>query len=230
MVIGDGPVRVIGDLVARFGLGRARPVVTTGTPAEASDPAPVFQTRVLSRFLAPLRERMAPVVVDLGAAVGANVTFLGDQLGCKLFVDDLLSLLKPVSGEEADEQGRDPALRMAHPDASVDGVLCWDVLEYLVPDAANIVAGEVTRILRPNGVVFLCGGAGQRSEGPQTAYEIVDEGRLRYRGRHSVRAKRRVLQSREMTKLFEPLLIADSVLLSNRMQEMLFRKPREYQA
>ena len=225
VIIGDGPVRIIGDLVSRFGLGRAKPVVAAGAGAQVVSPAPVFPTRVLSSFLAPLRKRTAPIVVDLGRAVGANVTFFWEQLGCKLFVDDVLSDLEAVSGEGVDEEDRNPALRMAHPDASVDGVLCWDVLDYLVPSAAKIVVGEVRRILRPKGIVFLCCGADQRSDGSQTTYEIVDEGRLRYRSRHGLRAKRLVFHSREMIKLFEPLLITDSVLLNNRMREMLFRKP-----
>ncbi len=51
----------------------------------------VFLTRALSKFVAALEAVDAPVVVDLGPAVGANVTFLGDRLGCKLHVADVLS-------------------------------------------------------------------------------------------------------------------------------------------
>ena len=58
----------------------------------------------------------------------------------------------------------------------------------------------------------------------QTTYEIVDEGKLRYRCGDRARHKRRVLQSREMTNLFEPLTIVDSVLLTSRMREMVLRK------
>ena len=52
----------------------------------------------------------------------------------------------------------------------------------------------------------------------------TDEGRLRYRSGDCAREKRRVLQSLEMTKLFEPLTIVDSVLLTSRMREMVFRR------
>ena len=225
-MIGDGPVRAIGDFVSRFGARRAKVNVTAVGGAPALDKNRVFPTKVLSRFLVPLRDRVAPVVVDLGAAVGSNVTFLGEQLGCKLFVDDLLADLPPVSDddEDADRPDPDTRLRLAHPDTSVDGVLCWDVLEYFGSDAAKVLAREMVRVLRPNGVVFLCCVTDSAALATQTTYEIVDEGRLRYRGCRRARAKQRVLQNREMTRMFEPLAIADSVLLTNRMREMLFRK------
>ena len=79
-------------------------------------------------------------------------------------------------------------------------------------------------MFRPGGVVLLCFGTDHRSGVQQTTYETVDEGRLRYRSGNRARQKRRVLQSREMTKLFEPLTIVDSVLLTSRMWEMVFRR------
>ena len=224
-MIGDGPVRAIGDFVSRFGVRRAQPAVVADVAAPVTGRGPVFPTKVLSRFLAPLRERAAPVVVDLGTALGPNVTFLGEQLGCKLFVEDLLAELGSAAEEDVDEPPERVArLRLAHADTSADGVLCWDVLEYLGSNAARLVAGEVKRVLRPGGVVFLCFGTDHRSGAVQTTYEIVDEGKLRYRCGDRARHKRRVLQSREMMKLFEPLTIVDSVLLTSRMREMVLRK------
>ena len=224
-MIGDGPVRAIGDFVSRFGARRAQPAVVADIGTPGSGQGPVFPTKALARFLAPLRERAAPVVLDLGTAVGPNVTFLGEQLGCKLFVEDLLAGFGSAAEEDVDEKAtRDARLRLAHADMSADGVLCWDVLEYLGPNAARLVAGEVKRVLRPGGVVFLCFGTDHRSEARQTMYEIVDEGKLRYRSGDSAGHRRRVLQSREMMKLFEPLTIVDSVLLTSRMQEMVLRK------
>ena len=131
----------------------------------------------------------------------------------------------PAVAEDADGKSESGAgLRLGHADTSVDGVLCWDVLEYLGPTAARVVAGEIKRVLRPGGVVLLCFGTDPRSGVQHTTYEIVDEGRLRYGSDDRTRQKRRVLQSSEMAKLFEPLTIVDSVLLTSRMQEMLFRR------
>jgi hypothetical protein len=54
----------------------------------ASD-APVHPTKVLARFVASLSARPQPVLLDLGPVVGSNVSFFGEQLGCKIIVEDL---------------------------------------------------------------------------------------------------------------------------------------------
>ena len=220
-MIGEGTVRAIGDFVSRFGARRTETADKTPADRATSADAPVFPTRALADFLTALRDKTTPVVVDLGPAVGANVTFLGEQLGCKLFVEDVLADLEQPSEENADGVSVQPLM---HGNESVDGVLCWDVLDYLDPGAGRALSDEVKRVLRPGGVMLLCHGTEAPSRSGQTKYEMVDEGSLRYRFDGGTRQKQRVLQSREMSKLFEPLTIADSFLLTSRMREMLFRK------
>lgn len=181
----------------------------------------VFSTKVLSDFLLVLREKLTPVVVDLGPAVGNSVSFLGEQLGCKLFVVDLLSELDLIKSDS----DRKSALLLDNADMSVDGILCWDVFDYLNPDAGRIVAEEIKRVLRPGGVAMLCYGMEPSFKNKQSRYEIVDDSNLLYRLDNDTRGKKRVLQTREMSRLFEPLTVENSFLLSNQMREMLFRKP-----
>ena len=223
MLIDDGPARFIGDFVSRFNLERVNPLRRLDGGVKSANSEEVFSTRALSRFLALLKDRESPVVVDLGSAVGANVTFFGEELKRKLFVDDLPSDFEAFLSTK-DNEGHEPVLKMSHSDASVDGVLCWDVMEYLLPTAAKIVADEIARILRPNGVVFLCFGLAQRPKQLQTTYEIVNKDRIRYRDNYVAGIKRRVLHSREITQLFGRLKIIESVFLTNQMQEMVFRK------
>ena len=223
MLIGDGPTRFIGDFVARFSLERVKPLKKIGDDVQLANSQEVFPTRALSSFLAPLRDREAPVIVDLGSAIGANVTFFGTELGCKLFMDNLLSDCEELFIKE-DKEANEPAFKMLHGDASVDGVLCWDVMECLLPTAAKLVADEIARILRPNGVVFLCFGSANTPKKLQTTYEIVNEEKIRYRDNCAVEIKRRVLHSREMIQLFGSLRMVESVFLANQMREMIFRK------
>ena len=56
-----------------------------------SDDDPVFATKALRKFLSCLTSRESPVLVDLGPVVGSNVSFFGEQLGCKIFVEDLFA-------------------------------------------------------------------------------------------------------------------------------------------
>ena len=224
---GDGPARAITDFVSRFGTRRDSSGLPRATGGRArGSSGPIFPTRALPGFLASLRRRTAPVVLDLGPVVGANVTFLGEQLGCKLFVEDLFADIDRPPRKSATAFSTAALLRtrLTQEDASVDGVLCWDLLDYLEPEAGRLLARELVRLLRPGGVLLVCFGTESRPGSGQTKYEIIDEASLRYRSGAEARGKRRVLQSRELTKMFEGLIIADSFLLTNRMREMLFRK------
>ena len=200
----------------------------------------VFATRALAQFVAALDGRESPVVVDLGAAVGANVTFLGDRLGCKLHVADILSKVEtwwsPVDPSdestevdaaalEAERERRREARRLDHTSDSADGVLGWDVFDYLDDEAAPALAREVIRVLKPGGVTFLCHGPEKRIVVGPVQFEILDDVTLRYRPLAMARPEPRVWQSRPFTNLFAGLTISNSFLLTSRMREVVLRKP-----
>ena len=103
-------------------------------------------------------------------------------------------------------------------------MLYWDLLDYLDPEAGRVLAGELVRVLRPGGVLLVCFGTERRPGSGLTKYEIVDETSLRHRFSAGSRDKLRILQSRELTRVFEGLTIANSFLFTSRMWEMLFRK------
>ena len=240
-MIGDGTVHAWNELVGR---GESR---RTGTArgTSAGRAADLFATRALARFVAPLRVRTAPVVVDLGPAMGGNVAFLGEQLGCKLFVEDVLSNLAvwgpvPDTEDEPDDADPDEEARRARRESvrqaraaarvlpretsAVDGILCWDVFDFLEDDAAEALAREVTRILKPGGVLFLCHAADARCPSEATQYEIIDEVTLRYRAGPADVPKRRVWQSGAILRMFGDLAVSDSFLLTSRLREIVMRK------
>src|SRR5258705_8933018 len=78
------------SLLDRLAPRRTEPDVRPATgPRVSSDP--VFASKALRKFLACLTAREMPVVLDLGPVVGGNVAFLGEQLGCKIFVEDIFA-------------------------------------------------------------------------------------------------------------------------------------------
>ena len=189
----------------------------------------VHATLALGRFVAALQSRTAPLIVDLGPAIGANVPFLGEHLGCKLVVEDLLENLPVVSppdpNDEAADEEPEPMPTLSHADESVDGLLCWDALDFLSPAAGQALANELVRVLRPRGVLLLSHGTENLSQPGRVEYEIINETSLRHRLRGGVTPRpRRVLQSREVARMFGALTISDSFLLKSRMREVLFRK------
>ena len=60
-------------------------------PSSGSANDPVFATKALPKFLQTLTSRELPVLLDLGPVVGSNVSYFGEQLGCKIFVVDIFA-------------------------------------------------------------------------------------------------------------------------------------------
>ncbi len=114
--------------------------------------------------------------------------------------------------------------RFSHADASIDGILCWDLFDFLDKAASQALAGQIVRMLRPGGAVmgFFCSTGVERA--PFTKFEIVDDKTLRHRYHPGAGGKKVSLPNRDILRMFEGLVVADSFLLKHNTREMLLRK------
>jgi hypothetical protein len=115
--------------------------------------------------------------------------------------------------------------RFRHADSTVDGILCWDLFDFLDKAAVQALAQQIVRMLKPGGAVLglFCTSSVERST--YTKFEIVDEKNLRCRTHSGAGGARRTLQNRDIIKMFEGLSVSDSFLLKNNTREMLLRRP-----
>lgn len=205
-----------------------------GSDSGAVD-APVHPTKALARFLTGLasRPQPQPLLLDLGPVVGSNVTFFGEQVGCKILVEDLFKDIdRHVREGKVDQLPAFFGARFPQETGTVDGILCWDVFDYLDRAAAQPLARELTRILGPEGVLLaLFSTADPRSSvrPTYTKHVVVDRATLQYRPYEAARGKQRPLLNRDIQRLFEPLRITEQFLLKSNLREVLFRKPAEVQ-
>jgi hypothetical protein len=106
----------------------------------------------------------------------------------------------------------------------VDGVLCWDFIDYLDRPSANVLAGELTRVLRPDGALLGFFGTAQPRDARYTKFIIGDDDTLKHRPYPAVRGRQAILLNRDIIRLFPGLRVSDSFLLQNNLREILFRK------
>ena len=93
--------KTIADFFSRIG-GRSAPESNdAGGEAATSPDEPTHPTKALAKFLKVLQYRENPALVDLGPVVGTNVTFFGEQLGCRIRVEDVT-----VDIEQCVKEGR----------------------------------------------------------------------------------------------------------------------------
>jgi hypothetical protein len=217
----------IGDLL-KFGGKRPEeptPAVVGDAPAPKG-PETVVPSKALSKFIGALSHRDAPVLVDFGPVIGTNVAFFGEHLGCKLFIEDLAAQIdKHTRGGSRDGLADALVARFTQEDGSVDGVLCWDIFDFLEPAAAKAVAHQVVRVLRPGGAVmgFFCTKTVELA--PFTKFEIIEASQsLRHRHHAGTGGQKFVLQNRDIIKMFDGLFVSESFLLKSNTREILLRK------
>src|SRR5438105_10478191 len=116
---------------------------------------PIFATKALRKFLTCLTSRESPVLLDLGPVVGGNVSFFGEQLGCKIFVEDIFADVdRHIRGDKLEALPACFKARFPQADGSVDGILCWDIIDYLDRPSALDLAAQLSRVLRPDGALL----------------------------------------------------------------------------
>ena len=195
------------------------------TPAQRADDL-IFSTKALRKFLGTLSAKESPVLMDLAPVVSGNLNFFGDHLGCKVLIEDVYGEVERHA--KAGTLAQLPevfATRFQHADASVDGILCWDLMDYLDRPAAQALAEQLTRLLRPEGALLAFFGTAQPRDAHYTRYVIVDDVNLRYRPYPATRGRQAIFANRDIIRLFDRLRVSDSFLLQNNLREILFRKP-----
>ena len=193
--------------------------------------APVYPTKALPKFLASLSTREQPQLLDLGPVVGSNVNFFGEELGCKILVEDVSSDIDRHAREERmADLAAFFAARFPQASQSIDGILCWDLFDYLDKGSAQALATQLTRLLKPDGVLLAFFSNAEPPPGGRTGYTrhvVVDRNTLQHRTYPGARAKQRPFVNRDIQRMFEPLRVTEQFLLKTNAREVLFRKPTE---
>lgn len=186
----------------------------------------VRPSRTLRAFLQSMAGADSPTIVDLGPVVGSNVTFLGARLGCKLYPVDLyVDVDRPFARGAHDELAAAIGAKLSQPEGSVDGVLAWDVFDYLDRAEAGMLAGQLSRLLRPGGSMMALFTTEPRHDATSRRYVIVDDEHLRHRLAPGARWARKVWPFRDIEVLLAPLEVQQSHLLAHHQREMLLRRP-----
>ena len=205
--------------------GGKRPDRPGGDQSVAVRDEPVVVSKGFPKFLASLTQQPSPVLLDFGPVIGTNVEYFGERLGCKLFIEDLLADFdRHLKAGTLDQLPAVFEKRFRHGDSSVDGILCWDLFDFLDKNSAQALAKQIVRMLRPGGIVmaFFCSTPVEKSL--FTKFEIVDDHSLRHRQHTGPGGAKRVLQNRDIIRMFEGLAVADSYLHKGGAREMLLRR------
>ena len=210
-----------------FSWGGRKRSETAPDPAGPAVPAETSAaSKVLPKFLAAVAGRPSPVLLDLGPVVGVNVEFFGERLACKIHVLDLFVDVEAHARSGATEGLAEAlAARITLPYESVDGLLCWDLFDFLDRPTGQSLARHLVKLLKPGGALYAFFGTTPVELRHYTRYITDGDQGFRLRTSPASPVTRLVLANRDINRMFEPLTVAESVLLKSSTRETLFRKP-----
>jgi hypothetical protein len=198
----------------------------SSSAAVVTPPSTSAASKVLPKVLAALAHVEAPTMMDLGPVVGANISFFGEALACKIHVEDLFALVETHARAGTRETLGDAIVaRLDRPAGSIDGILCWDLFDYLDKASAKQVAAALTTLLKPGGVLYAFFGSKPEEIRHYSRFVVEASDRLRLRTVPATPVPRNVIVTRDVNRMFDGLVVAESVLLKSNARETLFRKP-----
>ncbi len=195
-------------------------------PADAESVAS-RQSRGLEQFFACIRDQTGLTILDLGGASQANVSFI-TSLGHKLHTEDFLRSMQETFGEDDQTNpGRiDYFLRQSldYPDGTFDGVLVWDVLEYMGPPLLAAVIERLSRITRPGSYMLAFFHSDERAAAvPYYAFRIQDFNQIQVCSSGS-RKPAQLFNNRTLEKLFQKFDSVKFFLTRENLREVIVRR------
>ena len=187
-------------------------------------------SRGLDQFFGSFRDQTGLSILDLGGAHQENINFI-TNLGHKFYSEDFLRIFQETFGEDIADQsntGRiDYFLRrsMDYPAEQFDGVLAWDVLEYMEPALLLATADRLWRILKPKGYLLAIFHSAERKQTvPCCSFRIQDPRTLQV-SRHGERAaSQQLFNNRSLEKLFQKFESVKFFLARDSLREVIVRK------
>lgn len=190
----------------------------------------VYKSHILRSFLQKMSQHSGVQLLDLGSVCGPNLEFFAQQ-GFKIFAEDILANLRPpptLPPRMRTQRRRKKKIEMSaiqpflHPDEKFQGVLCWDVFDFLDREEATLLAQEVYRVLAPGGFALNFFNS-RKVESAELLYRyrILDPDSLDYSQTGTRRLIRYSYQNRDIMQIFGKFRIESFFYLRNRMREVL---------
>jgi 2-polyprenyl-3-methyl-5-hydroxy-6-metoxy-1,4-benzoquinol methylase len=185
------------------------------------------QSRGLEQFFGYIRDQVGLSILDFGGANQANVSCI-TSLGHRVYAEDFLRSLDDILREQepADQAQIDYFLRqnLDFPDETFDGVLVWDVLQYMPPALLTATLDKLYRIVKPKSYLLAYFHSDEKAQQvPVYSFRIKDQQSLilSERGR---RKPAQLFNNRSLEKLFHKFESVKFFLTREQLREVIVKR------
>jgi hypothetical protein len=221
----------------RGGSAPAEPAAAPG-PTRAARPlrladgesvVSIRTSRGLEEFFSSIRNQTGLTILDLGLATQQNISFI-TNLGHRLYSEDFLQILNETFGLEDTVDQANPGrieffLKQAldYPEGHFDGVLVWDVLEYLEPPLLAAVVERLRKIVRPKSYMLAFFQSDDKAESvPFYTFRIQEVNSLQVEQK-GLRRPTQLYNNRGIEKLFSGFESVKFFLTRERLREVIVK-------
>jgi len=204
-------------------VGRVGAASEYGSPLKLEDFKP-RNSNGLDQFFSYIKGESGLSILDLAGANQSNISYI-TNLGHKVYSEDFLRSLRFASN--GDGHPRLEAFlnqNLNHPDASFDGVLVWDVLEYLSAPLLAATIERLFRITKPGSYLLAVFQAQEKADFvPEYSFRIQDSKTLLVAGRGQHKPEQ-VFNNRSLEKLFHEFESLKFFLARDKLREVIVRR------
>lgn len=195
-------------------------------------PAPETCTRPsrgLEEFFGYIRGQSGLTILDLGGATQQNISFI-TNLGHRLYSESFLQTLKEAFEAEGSPDQSNPG-RIEHflnqalnyEPLHFDGVLIWDLLEYLDPALLEAVVERLHKIVRPKSYMLAFFHSDAKLEAVPHYTFRIQEVNLLHVTQQGLRHPAQLFNNRSLEKLFGKFESVKFFLTRDRLREVIVK-------
>lgn len=190
-------------------------------------------SNALDQFFHALRDRSGLRILDLTGGSQANIQYIAEQ-GHKSTQDGLPRALDDCfahggagyfdNQSDPERLNRFGSMTLDHEPGTFQGVLAWDVLQFMAPPLLEEVVVQLHRITEPGGLLLFYFHADERiTELPALNYHIVDRRTVSTTAQGRVRPIR-FLTNRAIEQLFAGFTAIKFFVTRDHLREVIVRR------
>jgi 2-polyprenyl-3-methyl-5-hydroxy-6-metoxy-1,4-benzoquinol methylase len=186
-------------------------------------------SRGLEEFFTQIRDTSGLTILDLGGATQKNVSFITD-LGHRLYSEDFLRMLGETFGLDDTVDQANPGRieyflkqTLDYPEGHFDGVLVWDVLEYLNPVLLSAVVERLHKIVRPKSYMLAFFHADDKQDAVPLYTFRIDQVNALEVMQQGMRRPAQLFNNRSLEKLFGRFESVKFFLTRERLREVIIK-------
>jgi hypothetical protein len=222
-------------LTERFkSMFRASAALPSANPARANLPeresVTLRQSRALEQFFSYINDQVGLSILDLAGATQENVSFVTD-LGHRLYTQDFLRSLDDTFGPDGVQEQTNARLidsfleqNLDFKENTFDGVLIWDVMQYLSPALLNATVQRLHQIVRPRSYLLAFFNADEKTElSPRTTFRLRSSSTVELTQR-GMRKQTQNFNNRSLEKLFGEFESVKFFLTREHLREIIVKR------